>query len=108
MKVPSLMQRYNPACVRFTDCHDLSPKYLGIGRLFSAKQIFLYFLNQCILFGWIRIHMLSINLQSTYVKMLFYKRNLTSFKPSEYFFFFSYALGSILTLEDIRHGIKGN
>lgn len=51
--------------------------------------------------------MLFINLQLTYVKMLFYKSNLTSIKPSEYFFFL-YSLGSILTLEDIRHGIKGN
>lgn len=52
--------------------------------------------------------MLFINLQLTYVKMLFYKSNLTSFKPSEYFLFSPYALSSILTLEDIRHGIKGN
>lgn len=70
----------------------------------SAKQIFLYFFNQWVLFECTRIHMFFINLQLTHIKMLFCMSNLTSIRPSEYYFY--NALCSFLTLESSRHGIK--
>lgn len=92
------------ACVGFVDCHDLLLNHLGVGRLCSAKQIFLYFFNQWVLFQCTRIHMFFINLQLTHIKMLFCMSNFTSIRPSEYYFY--NALCSFLTLEGSRHGIK--
>ena len=48
--------------------------------------------------------MFFINLQLTHIKMLFCMSNLTSIRPSEYYFY--NALCSFLTLESSRHGIK--